>query len=98
MPVHGRSYLFGQPRIARPPLEAEAPPPPSGTPPFFVAAGALAANNAVAALGIVAPTLAADDIMIAAVMNKHLSNTISPPDGTWTELAQDTNDCTSRRR
>ena len=61
--------------------------------PTFVAAGALATNAAVASMAVTAPTLAANDIMIASLVNKALGNVISPPDGTWTEIIQDDADC-----
>ncbi len=52
----------------------------------FQAVGSQAVNATTTTLGIVAPTLAADDIMIAVVHHKG-TQTISPPDGTWTGVA-----------
>lgn len=53
----------------------------------FVGVGALAANATTATLTIVAPTLQADDIMVAAVLAKS-DVVLDPPDGTWTEFVQ----------
>lgn len=63
----------------------------------FVAAGSFAGNATVATQAITAPACAADDILIAALINKSVTaNVISPPDGTWTEvIAQEVNDCTT---
>lgn len=61
----------------------------------FVAAGAFAANATLATQNIVAPTLVANDVMLACVINKALGNVISAPDGTWTQIVQDDNDCTT---
>src|ERR1044071_9803713 len=61
----------------------------------FVAAGALATNATTVTLTVVAPTLQANDIMIACLINKALGNVISAPDGTWTQISQDDNDCTT---
>jgi hypothetical protein len=59
--------------------------------PTVVAAGALATNVTTTTLGVVAPACAADDILIAAVINRDgTANTISAPDGTWTQLEQGT--------
>lgn len=61
----------------------------------FVAAGTLAGNATVATQAIVAPACAADDILIAVLVNKSVtSNTISAPDGTWTQITQGIADCT----
>jgi hypothetical protein len=63
---------------------------------FQAAGAALNTNISITTLGIVAPACAADDILIAAVMGKAATgNTISPPDGSWTEIIQDENDCTT---
>ena len=58
----------------------------------FVAAGAYAVNNTVTTQAITAPTLQAGDIMIACVLNRAASVTISAPDGTWNQIVQGTND------
>lgn len=61
----------------------------------FVANGALAENNTTTSMNIAAPTGMEDgDIMIAVVINKALTNVISPPDGTWTEIYQAQGNCT----
>lgn len=58
----------------------------------FNAAGALATNITTTTLPVVAPALSADDIMIACLMNKSpTANTISPPDGSWAQVIQETN-------
>ena len=55
----------------------------------FVAAGALAFNDTVTSQAIVAPTLQANDIMIACVQSSSgTSNVISAPDGTWAQVFQ----------
>jgi hypothetical protein len=63
---------------------------------FAAAGAALNTNISITTLGIVGPACSADDILIAHVMGKQATgNTISPPDGTWTEIIQDENDCTT---
>lgn len=52
----------------------------------FVAAGSLATNTTTATLTITAPACQADDILVAAVLNKAISSDIQPPDGTWTPI------------
>ncbi len=63
----------------------------------FVAAGGLNANATLATVGPTAPACSVDDILICALINKSVTaNTISPPDGTWTEvITQEVNDCTT---
>ena len=57
----------------------------------FVAAGAIAVTITVTTQAITAPTLAANDIMIACLINRSgTANVISAPDGTWTEIIQGT--------
>lgn len=61
----------------------------------FVAAGAIAVNNTVTTQAVVAPACQADDILIAALINKSgTANTISAPDGTWTKIIEGRNVCT----
>ena len=60
----------------------------------FVANGALAIDAATATLAVDAPTCLANDILVCALLNKELTVTISPPDGTWTQLAQNEIDST----
>jgi hypothetical protein len=64
----------------------------------FVGAGALAGNATTTSQSIDchASTLA-DDILICQLINKSVTaNTISAPDGTWTEvITQEVNDCTT---
>jgi hypothetical protein len=58
----------------------------------YVDAGTGAYNATTNSQSINAPTLQADDIIIACIFQKSLSNAISPPDGTWTEIVQNEND------
>lgn len=54
----------------------------------FVAAGALATNITTTILPVVAPACAANDILIACIINKFqgAGSAILPPDGTWTAI------------
>lgn len=61
----------------------------------FQAAGAITGTVTLPQLTIVAPTLAADDIMIAAINAKN-NQTWSPPDGTWTKFVE-VNNTTAQR-
>ena len=61
----------------------------------FVAAGALA-NGTANSLGVVAPSgVLPGDILICQLMSKVLTNALSAPDGTWTQLYQANGDCTT---
>lgn len=57
----------------------------------YVGNGSYAVNATTATQAITAPTLQANDIMIAIVANKQISNAISAPDGTWTQIYQGEN-------
>jgi hypothetical protein len=61
----------------------------------FIAAGSLATNNTTTTLPVVAPACNINDILICCLMNKDVTNTISPPDGTWTQIVQGFNDATT---
>ncbi|MEK7814228.1 MAG: hypothetical protein AAB296_10745 [Candidatus Desantisbacteria bacterium] len=53
-------------------------------------------NTSTTSLNVVAPACNAGDILIAVLINKSVTtNTISPPDGTWTQITQGINDCTT---
>jgi hypothetical protein len=58
----------------------------------YVGNGALAATTASASQALAQPTCSVGDILIAFVFtNGAAQNTISPPDGTWTQIIQDDN-------
>lgn len=62
----------------------------------FVAAGALAENALTVDLVVAAPTLAGDDIMICALINKSVTaNAVTPPAGWSAVIATEVNDCTT---
>jgi hypothetical protein len=82
------------PSASMSPSSSVSPSVPTGI--TFVAAGALGTSTSGTSLSVVAPTLAADDIMVCCIINKSVTaNVISPPDGTWTAvIAQEVNNCT----
>lgn len=55
----------------------------------FVAAGSLGANGTVTSQSITSPACSVGDLLVAVLMDQTaVSNTISPPDGTWTTVTQ----------
>jgi hypothetical protein len=60
----------------------------------FVAAGSASFNITTPSQAITAPTLQANDVMVAVVITNSLSNAISAPDGTWTQVIQGEADVT----
>lgn len=60
----------------------------------FVGAGTPAESATVASIGVVAPTVAVGDFLLAVIINKALANVISAPAG-WTSISQDQVDCTT---
>lgn len=63
----------------------------------FVAAGTFAGNATLATQDIVAPACSANDILVAAIINKSVTaNAVSPPDSTWFPIIPtEVNDCTT---
>lgn len=53
----------------------------------FQAVGVLASNATTANVNLVAPTCAANDILIAAILGKN-NQVMTPPDGTWTKFVE----------
>jgi hypothetical protein len=60
----------------------------------FVAAGAIGESATVTPITVTAPACQSGDILIATIINKEITVTISPPDSTWTELYQGQADAT----
>lgn len=61
----------------------------------FQAVGALGEDAANASVSLVAPACQEDDILIACLINKELTVTMSAPDSTWTQIYQADADCTT---
>lgn len=60
----------------------------------FVAAGSLNTDTTTGSLALTAPACNAGDILVACIMAKILGVSVSPPDGTWTQIASANTDCT----
>lgn len=61
----------------------------------FVSASTLAVNATLPTQAITVPaTSQANDLLVAFIINKGLTNVISPPDASWTQIYQGAADCT----